>query len=91
VEHTLAIAQPFIVSVFFLVAGILAMIRGREISGLPLVGVGLLVISVGEPFLGMARLEPDWIQVGNYVQGTTVPVGAALIAAGLFITRPRSS
>lgn len=87
-EHLMAVAQPFAVCAIFLAAGVTCLIKRGRFSGLGLVGIGFVVMAVGQPFLGMARLKPDYVELGNYVQGMTLPGGAVLVLFGLVLLRP---
>ena len=87
-EHMMAVAQPFAMCALFLACGIVCFMKAGWARGLGVVGVGFLLMAVGEPFLGLARLKPDFIELGNWVQGTTLPVGALVALIGLVLARP---
>ncbi len=87
-EHVMAIAQPFAMCAIFGACGIICLFKRRIASGLGIVAAGFFVMALGEPFLGLARLKPDYIELGNYVQGTTLPLGGLILLIGLALTRP---
>jgi len=87
-EHLMAVAQPFAVCAIFLASGVACLLKRVRFPGLGLVGIGFFVMAAGQPFLGMARLKPDYVELGNYVQGMTLPGGALLVLFGLALLRP---
>jgi hypothetical protein len=84
----MAIAQPFAMCALFGASGVVCLLKRGWAPGLGVVGVGFLLMAIGEPFLGLARLKPDFILIGNYVQGTTLPLGALVALVGLVLARP---
>ena len=84
----MAVAQPFAMCAIFLACAVACLVKRARVSGLGVVAAGLLVMAAGEPFLGLARLRPEYMELGNYVQGTTLPVGALVLLAGLAVVRP---
>jgi hypothetical protein len=58
---------------------------------LPIAAIGFFVMAFGEPFLGFARIEPDYVMLGNWVQGTSLPVGATVVLVGLYLIGPKKS
>ena len=87
----MAIVQPFAMAGLFLISGAICLARSRSLAGLPVAAVGFFVMALGEPFLGFARIKPDYVTLGNWVQGTTLPVGATIVLVGLYLIGPKRS
>lgn len=87
-EHMMAVAQPFAMAALFGACGVICLLKRSWAPGLGVVAVGFLLMAAGEPFLGLARLKPDFVELGNYVQGTTLPLGALVTFVGLLLARP---
>lgn len=87
--HMMAVIQPFALCLLFILSGVACLSNGRTLAGFRLAGVGFFIMAFGEPFLGVARIDPNWVEMGNYVQGTTMPVGASVVLLGLLLVGPR--
>jgi len=85
----MAIVQPFVGCALFLGCAIVALLRGRALGGMRIAAAGFLLMAIGEPFLGIARMSPDHVQLGNYVQGTLLPLGGAVVLVGLWLVGPK--
>ena len=90
-EHFMAVAQPFAMCALFGACGVVCVLKRSWARGLGVTGVGFLLMALGEPFLGLARLRPDFIELGNWVQGTSLPLGALIVLLGLVLARPARS
>ena len=88
-EHLMAILQPFAVCGIFLLSGVVCLRRARGLAGMPIAALGFFLMAAGEPFLGLGRIHPQYVVLGNYVQGTALPLGATVVLVGLFLVGPK--